>query len=198
MKKPIRRIPISVYGKTKLEGEQAIGNSGVPHLIFRTGWVYSTSGRNFLLTILRLASKREELKVVQDQVGAPTWCREIALATTNVLASLIARAGLASPLEGFCGTYHMTAGGMANWCEFAQAILDEAWNVSPVLPWVDAVTNGQPLLARRAIPITTAEYPTPARRPAYSILSNSLLTTTFGIQMPEWRASLSAVFRTDR
>ena len=190
--------PISVYGKTKLAGEQAIRNSGVPHLIFRTSWVYSTTGRNFLLTILRLASQRKELKVVHDQVGAPTWCREIALATTNVLAALIARGGQVSPLEGFCGTYHMTAGGIANWCEFAQAILDDAWSVSPVPPWIDAVTNGHPLLARRVIPITTAEYPTPARRPAYSILSNSLLTETFGIRLPEWRASLSEAFHADR
>lgn len=189
--------PTSVYGKTKLAGEQAIRDSGVPYLIFRTAWVYSTSGRNFLLTILRFASQREELRIVHDQVGAPTWCREIATATTNLLASLVARSDQASRLEDFSGTYHMTAGGVASWYDFARAILDDASKVSPMPPWFAAATNDRPLLARRIIPITTAEYPTPARRPAYSVLSNSLLTKTFGIRLPEWRASLADAFQVE-
>jgi dTDP-4-dehydrorhamnose reductase len=187
--------PVSVYGKTKLAGELAIRDSGIPHLIFRTAWVFSTRGRNFLLTILRLASQREELKVVNDQTGAPTWCREIASATTEILASLAARDESVFSLADASGTYHMTARGVATWYDFAQGILERASRVSPSTPWLAAATNGRPLLARRVIPITTAEYPTPARRPAYSVLSNSHLSKTFGIQLPDWHTSLDEVFR---
>lgn len=187
--------PVSVYGKTKLAGEQAIRNAGVPHLIFRTAWVYSTRGRNFLLTILRLASQREELKVVHDQIGAPTWSHEIASATTGILASLAGPSERAFSLAGVSGTYHMTARGVATWCNFAQAILDNASKTSPSPLWLAAATNGRPILARHIIPITTAEYPTPARRPAYSVLSNSLLTKTFGIHLPDWHTSLDDIFK---
>jgi dTDP-4-dehydrorhamnose reductase len=187
--------PVSVYGKTKLAGEQAIRDAGVPHLILRTAWIYSTRGRNFLLTILRLASEREELKVVNDQIGAPTWSREIASVTSEILTSIAARGDRAFSLDGIGGTYHMTARGVATWCDFAQAILDNASRTSPSPPWLVAATNGRPLLARHIVPITTAEYPTIARRPAYSVLSNSLLTKTFGIQLPDWHTSLDDIFR---
>ena len=179
--------PRSVYGRTKLAGELGVRDAGVPHLIFRTAWVYATRGRNFLLTVLRLASQREELRIVNDQFGAPTWCREIARATTSILERQSRDNAGAPWLREVSGTYHMTAAGVTTWFGFAQAILEE---VSPELPWLEAATNGRPLIAQRIVPISTAEYPTPARRPAYSVLSNSRLTRTFGLQLPDWRAQL--------
>ena len=185
--------PLGVYGKTKLAGEQAIRDAGVPHLIFRTAWVYATRGRNFLLTVLRLASQREELRVVRDQVGAPTWCREIARATTSILERF-ARSPRAFSVSDYTGTYHMTAGGVASWHDFAQAILDEVSGAPPNIPWLESATGGRPLLSRRIVPITTSEYPTPARRPPYSVLSNARLTQTFGVELPDWRVQLHSAF----
>ncbi|MBZ5502464.1 MAG: dTDP-4-dehydrorhamnose reductase [Acidobacteriia bacterium] len=187
--------PLSVYGRTKLAGEQAIRDAGVPHLIFRTAWVYGTRGRNFLLTILRLATQREELKIVHDQTGAPTWSREIARATASILEQRCRSGPDAFSLAPVSGTYHMTAGGTTTWYEFAQAILEEAAQAPRDLPWLAAATSGHPLLVRRIVPITTAEYPTPARRPAYSVLSNSRLGSRFGCQLPPWRAQLHSAFR---
>lgn len=180
--------PINVYGKTKLAGEQAIRDSGVHHLIFRTAWLYSTSGKNFLLTILRLATERQELRIVNDQIGAPTWSREIASATAGVLQRIFDRTGNWTELSG---TYHMTAGGETSWFEFAKAILEEAKKqaTSPP-PWFAAATHGKPLLSREVTPITTAEYPTPARRPEYSVLSNTHCARTFGIELADWRTQL--------
>ena len=189
--------PASVYGKTKLTGEQAIRDAGVPHLIFRTAWVYATRGSNFLLTILRLASQREELRVVRDQIGAPTWCRDIARATASILHRLSKNGENPFSFSGVSGTYHMTAGGSASWNDFARAILDEASQAPADLSWLAAATNGRPLIARCVLPITTAEYPTPARRPAYSVLSNSLLASTFAIRLPDWHNALHAAFRAE-
>jgi dTDP-4-dehydrorhamnose reductase len=186
--------PVSVYGKTKLAGEMAIRESGVPHLIFRTAWVYATRGRNFLLTILRLASQGEELRIVRDQTGAPTWCREIARATTLILEHLSQDGRSVSSLPQVSGTYHMTASGIASWCDFAQAILAEASQAPPSVSWLASATGGHALLARRVVPITTAEYPRPARRPTYSVLSNAHLSRTFGVQLPDWREQLHSAF----
>ena len=183
--------PINVYGKTKLAGEQAIRDSGAHHLIFRTAWVYSTRGKNFLLTILRLATEREELRIVNDQMGAPTWSREIAHATAKVLERMLDRAGNASAWTELSGTYHMTAGGETSWFEFAKAILDEARKqVVPTVSWLATATHAKPLLARQVTPITTAEYPTPATRPAYSVLSNARVAQAFGIELADWRMQL--------
>jgi dTDP-4-dehydrorhamnose reductase len=186
--------PLGVYGKTKLAGEQAIRDIGPAHLIFRTAWVYSTRGRNFLLTMLRLASERKELRVVRDQIGAPTWCREIARATAAVLTTILGRGDSLHPFAAAGGTYHMTAGGAASWYEFAQAILDEARRTTPEPAWLAAATQGRNLIAERVVPITTDEYPTPARRPPYSVLSNTLLHRTFGVKLPDWRQELHAAF----
>jgi dTDP-4-dehydrorhamnose reductase len=184
--------PTNVYGKTKLAGEQAIRDSGAPHLIFRTTWIYATRGHNFLLTILQLATQHEELRIVHDQIGAPTWSRAIARATTNILTQL-SKPGLDTfPLPQVSGTYHMTAGGETSWYGFANTILEEASRNAQTTSWFAAATNGQPLLARRIIPITTGEYPTLARRPAYSVLSNSRLLQTFGEQLPDWRVQLQS------
>jgi dTDP-4-dehydrorhamnose reductase len=186
--------PINVYGKTKLAGEQAIRDSCVHHLIFRTAWLYSTRGKNFLLTILRLATEREELRIVNDQIGAPTWSREIASATAEVLRNFFDRTGNVSAWAELSGTYHMTAGGETSWFEFAKAILEEAKKqaTSPP-PWFAEATRGKPLLSRVVTPITTAEYPTPARRPAYSVLSNLHTVRTFGIELADWRTQLHRV-----
>jgi len=183
--------PRSVYGRTKLAGERAVRDVGVPHLIFRTAWIYATRGRNFLLTILSLASQQKELRIVNDQFGAPTWCREIARATTNILGQLLKSDTDIRSFERVTGTYHMTAAGQTNWHEFATAIL-EGVRLAPQASWV-RTANRKPLSAQRVIPIKTQDYPTAARRPAYSVLSNRRLADTFAIQLPEWRAQLDAV-----
>jgi len=187
--------PINVYGRTKRAGELAIQESGVPYLIFRCAWIYATRGRNFLLTILRLATQREELRVVCDQTGASTWSREIAEATTQVLGQLSRSPQIRPAIEDVKGIYHMTAAGETTWFDFAQAILEESACLQPATPWYAAITGGRPLLASRVVPITTADYPTPARRPQYSVLSNARLEQAFGFKLPEWRTQLQRAFR---
>jgi len=184
--------PVNVYGKTKLEGELAIQQSGVPHLIFRTSWIYSRYGRNFLLTILRLAAEKEELRVVRDQIGAPTWSWDIASATVRILSRLNGQGR--ESISDFTGLYHMTAAGETSWHEFAVAILEEASLAPKDTPWMTQATENKPLIARRVMGITTQEYPTPARRPPYSVLSNRRLMETFGIEMRDWRTGLHAAF----
>lgn len=164
--------PINVYGRTKLAGEQAIQAVGVPHLILRTSWVYGMRGKNFLLTILRLAREREELTIVHDQIGAPTWSRTIAEATAQILAS-----GAWPASAG--GTYHLTASGSTTWYGFAKAILA-----------LDPKPSEQ--VCKRLIPIPTAAYPTPARRPAYSVLSNAKLKADFDVVLPGWKQGLKS------
>jgi len=182
--------PLNVYGKSKLAGDLAIQALGVPHLIFRTAWVYSTRGRNFLLTILRLATEREELKIVRDQVGSPTWSREIAAATVRILGQMLREANAEAGFSRASGIYHMTASGQASWYDFAKAILEEAARVRRQVPWFLAATGGKPVIARRVVAISTKEYPTRASRPAYSVLSNARLVEDFGFSLPEWRVQL--------
>jgi dTDP-4-dehydrorhamnose reductase len=184
--------PINVYGKTKLAGEQAIQQAGIPHLIFRTAWVYGTRGRNFLLTILRLATEREELRIVRDQFGAPTWSREIAKGTARILAQLFEQGQ--ESFSRSSGTYHMTATGKTSWFEFGQAILEEASRTSQGVSWFAAATRGHQLVARLVTPVMTEVYPTLARRPAYSVLSNSLLKHMFNSELPHWRTQLHSAF----
>ncbi len=182
--------PLSAYGRTKLAGENAIRNAGGRHLIFRTEWVYATRGKNFLLTILRLAAEREELRIVSDQIGAPTWSREIARATATIVIDEWKRSSGADFWGSRSGTYHMTAGGQASWFEFASAIVEHIRHSANRPPWVAATIGDRPLVVKRIVPIATTDYPTPARRPAYSVLSNALLTQTFGVQLPDWRIQL--------
>ncbi|AQG99461.1 dTDP-4-dehydrorhamnose reductase [Burkholderia sp. KK1] len=164
--------PQNAYGKSKLAGEQAIAASGCDHLIFRTSWVYGTRGRNFLLTMLRLGAERDELSVVADQIGAPTWSNTIAALTANVLAQAVAGG------EGWwaekSGLYHLTAAGSTSWHGFAQAIFE--LSASEKKPDVK--------------PIPASTYPTPAKRPANSRMSNRKLLDTFGLQAPDWREVL--------
>ena len=168
--------PNSVYGKTKLQGDQAIEKSGVSHLIFRTGWVYSKRGENFLRTILKLAKEKNELRVVNDQTGTPTWCRSIAEATCKSIKNILEKrkGSLSKTAASISGVYHMTCQGETNWYRFAQTILE--------LSCPDKMPK---LLA-----ISTKEYPTPAIRPTYSVLSNSKLKKNFGIELPHWEHAL--------
>ncbi len=188
--------PINAYGASKLAGEEAIRASGAAHFIFRTSWVYAPRGRNFLLTVLKLATEREELRIVADQRGAPTSSREIAAATVRILASLAGSGWRPDSLAAFAGTYHMTAGGETSWHHFAEAILDELSLAPREASWIASATGNLPRLTRRVTPIATAEYPTPARRPPYSVLSNSRLLQTFGFNLPAWREQLHSVFQT--
>jgi dTDP-4-dehydrorhamnose reductase len=185
--------PKNVYGNTKLAGEEAIRLSGVPHLMFRTEWVYAQMGRNFLLTILRLATEREELQIVNDQIGAPTLSHEIAVATTQVLSRIL-KEREPGAFESASGTYHMTASGETTWFHFAKAILDEASRLTAKPEWFTAATRGKPIIAKRVTPILTSDYPTPAKRPSNSILSNDKLARTFGMRLPDWREQLKSVF----
>ncbi len=158
--------PLNVYGATKLDGERAIGAVGGAALVFRTSWVYGLRGKNFLLTIRRLAAERDELRIVADQIGVPNWCRTLAEATVR-----IAGAGPA-PLADRAGLYHLSATGAASWHDFARAIVG------------DVVTP-------RIVPIATAEYPLPARRPAYGVLDTARFESTFGFALPDWRDVLA-------
>ncbi len=165
--------PINVYGVTKLAGEQAIQAVGIPYLILRTSWVYGMRGKNFLLTILRLAQEREELRIVADQYGAPTWCRTVADTTAHV----IAQAGVARDLRDWwqerTGIYNLAAQGQTTWYGFAQAILEH------------------PSITRKPVvtPITTQEYPLQAQRPAYSMISSERLISIF-CGLPNWKSTL--------
>jgi dTDP-4-dehydrorhamnose reductase len=186
--------PLSAYGRTKLAGEEAIRDSGAAHLIFRTSWVYATHGRNFLLTMLRLASEREELKIVADQVGAPTCAFDLAAAITRILTGIMGISGSAFAGPELTGTYHVTAAGQTTWFEFAKAILEEAGRAPQELPWLASATKARPLIARRVVPISTEEFHSPTLRPAYSVLSNVRLRQTFGIRLSDWRIQLQRCF----
>jgi len=178
--------PLSVYGTTKLGGDEAIVASGCAHIILRTTWVYDIRGKNFLRTVLRLAREKDELRMVGDQFGAPTWARSIAEATALVLARALQRrsAGGAWPI----GLFHLTAAGQTSWAGFAQAILED---YEDILDWPAETSEfGGELKARRVVEITTAQYKTAARRPRNSVLSNARIQAAFGIVMPEWRDQL--------
>jgi dTDP-4-dehydrorhamnose reductase len=166
--------PLNVYGETKLAGERAVLAAGGNCLIFRTSWVYGARGSNFMRTILRLAHEREELTVVDDQVGAPTWSRMIAQATALIVAGLRSQGGQWPHVRG---VYHLTAKGYASWHGFATEILA-----------LDPDRAGQRAQRIKAIP--SSAYATPARRPANSRLDCTALTRTFGISLPDWRTSL--------
>lgn len=161
--------PLSVYGRSKLAGEQAITDVGGTHLILRTSWVYGLHGKNFLLTMLKLAETRDELAIVDDQMGAPTWAVTIADAT----AAIIRDAGEPAQLASQSGVYHLCAGGHTSWFGFAQAIFSHA------------SVQRKPKLR----PITTAEYPTPAKRPSNSMLNTDKFRHTFG-DLPAWDDAL--------
>ncbi|MCF6760802.1 dTDP-4-dehydrorhamnose reductase [Pseudomonas fragi] len=163
--------PLGVYGKSKLAGELAIAASGAQHLILRTSWVYSTHGKNFLLTMQRLLQERPELRVVADQIGAPTWAGTIAQSTRALIERW--QAGEA----GAWGTYHLTAQGETSWFGFTQAIA--------------AHLSAQGKTCATLEPIPASAYPTPAARPQNSRLDCSKLAREWGVTQPDWEAALS-------
>jgi dTDP-4-dehydrorhamnose reductase len=165
--------PQNVYGATKLSGERAVAAAGAPHLILRTSWVYGLRGRNFLLTMQRLARERAELGVVYDQFGAPTWSRLIAEATALALARWFDQADM----QTASGVYHLSCGGRTSWHGFTAAILAHMQQ------------EGGSLAKLKAIP--GEAYPVPARRPANSVLSNAKLQSAFGLQLPDWADALA-------
>jgi dTDP-4-dehydrorhamnose reductase len=162
--------PRNVYGASKLEGERAVAASGAAHLILRTSWVYAARGRNFLRTIVRRGGEGAQLRVVDDQIGSPTWARLLAEATAQIIA--------AHPLEGLrehSGLYHVSAGGAVSWHGFAEAILAQL---------------GGPLAATTVQAIPSSAYPQAAERPRYSVLANDRFVATFGLRLPSWQAGL--------
>lgn len=167
--------PLSAYGRSKLAGDRALQQTGVNHLIFRLCWVYGARGQNFLLTMRRLAREREKLRVVRDQFGCPSWSRLIAETTALALKQVLASEDPAA----FSGTYHLAASGETSWHGFAEAIIQ-------ALPESER-------RCKVVEPITTPEYPLPAKRPAYSVLSCEKLRRTFGLVLPDWRESLNLV-----
>ena len=177
--------PLSVYGRTKLAGDNAVRDAGGAYLIFRTSWVYGARGKNFLLTMMKLVVEREELKVVDDQIGAPTWSRSLAEATAQAIAQRVrpaqgAQTTTAELFSDVRGIYNMTSNGQTSWCGFTKAIVEHLRS------------SGEASLAR-VLPIVSAEYPVRAVRPKNSTLDTSKLHQTFGIQLPTWNVALSLV-----
>ncbi len=171
--------PLGVYGATKLEGERAVTQSGCAHVTLRTAWVYGPTGRNFMLTMLRLAAKGGPVRVVDDQHGAPTTSTQIARAVAQLMGGAAIDNHSIARLKASPGIYHATAAGETTWCGFAKEIFKER------------ARRSREFVAPQVIPITSAEYPTPAKRPAYSVLSNAKLQETFGIRLGDWREGLS-------
>ena len=171
--------PLNVYGASKLAGEQAITQVGGRFLVFRTSWIYGPRGNNFLLTMLRLGYGRDRLNIVDDQVGAPTTTIELAHATRSIVDGILDdRFGAA---ERWAGIYHMTCGGSVSWCGFAKAIFERAESLLGRTPVVN--------------PIGTSEYPTAAKRPKNSVLSNQKLRRCFGIDLSSWEQALDVVIQ---
>jgi len=173
--------PIGAYGRSKLVGEHALQSSGADHLLLRTAWIYAPHGHNFLRTMLRLAAEREEIRIVVDQHGSPTDTLLIVQATLAALDRWLE----ADPVQRsqLKGTHHLVASGGTTWHGFAEAIMREA--------------KAYGLLARvpKLIPITTAEFPTPARRPAWSVLDNTGFQQRFSYPLPDWRQRLNHIIK---
>ena len=162
--------PLSVYGQTKLEGEQAIAASGCKHLIFRTSWVYAARGGNFAKTMLRLAQERERMTVINDQHGAPTGADLIADVTAHAIRTALQRPELS-------GLYHLVAGGETSWHGYASHVIARAREMRPELAWK----------VGEIAPVPTSAFPTPARRPLNSRLDTRKLQQAFGLALPHWR-----------
>lgn len=163
--------PVNVYGQSKLEGERAVLSTGCRSLIFRTGWMYGLHGRNFLRTVRRQASEGYRLRIVSDQMGAPTWSRCVAECSVAILQRILDGDGVAG------GVFHMTCGGKTSWYGFARAILRSNFSVEA---------------------IDSTELDRPARRPKCTVLDNRLLKQTFGLQMPTWQKALRACLEAER
>ena len=170
--------PLNLYGVSKLAGEQAIQNVGGKHLIFRTSWVYGPHGNNFLLTMLRLGRERDRLNIVDDQFGAPTTSIELANATRAIVDGILS--GSYGATGNWAGLYHMTCGGSTSWCGFARAIFTQAKGL---------IGDRSP----EVTPIPSRDYPTPAKRPQNSVLSNDRLKEKLHVQLAPWESALENV-----
>lgn len=170
--------PLSVYGQTKLEGEQLIQSSGCRHMIFRTSWVYAARGGNFAKTILRLAQEREQLTVINDQFGAPTGADMLADVTAHAIRH-------AQQSSESLGLYHCVAGGETTWHAYAQYVLDTAKQLKPELA----------LKVQTITPVATSAFPTPAKRPHNSRLSTHKLQANFGLQLPHWHHGVARMLQ---
>jgi dTDP-4-dehydrorhamnose reductase len=176
--------PLGVYGASKLAGEQALRESGAAHIIFRTSWVFGTYGQNFLLRILELAQTREELRVVDDQHGAPTWARtlaELATHTVRLVDAAGAEIGVEEAMRTIEGVYHACSAGTTTWFGFASEFLRLAHEARPEKRFA------------RLTPICSSEYPTPAVRPLNSRMSGAKLKEKMGFAMPDWRHATAQV-----
>jgi len=167
-----RTAPLSVYGRTKRDGENLIALTDCKHLIFRTSWVYAARGGNFAKTMLRLASEREQLKIINDQIGAPTGAELLADVSAHAIRMVQARPELG-------GLYHCTAAGQTNWYEYARLVFELACKA------------GRELKLAEVLPIPTREYPTPAQRPLNSRLCCDKLEAAFGLRLPDWRLGVT-------
>jgi dTDP-4-dehydrorhamnose reductase len=167
--------PQNVYGKTKLAGEQAIAATGAAYLILRTSWVYGARGNNFLRTMIRLATERDKVSVVNDQFGSPTWSRDLANATAEIMTQGIEQ------IADKSGVYHLTAAGKTSWYGFAQVIFEMLQQ------------QGHNVAELTGIP--SRDYPTPAARPAYSCLNNDKFKSAFNLQIPEWEGQVRLVMK---
>ena len=158
--------PVNFYGESKLAGDIAVAGNAAKHLIFRTSWVYASRGANFLLTMLRLFAEKKELRIVNDQTGAPTWARYIAQTTVMALSSVLREND-----AGLSGVYNLVASGAVTWYDFAREIKQYAGGFDDV----------------KMVPVTSAEYPTPAERPKWSVLSTEKIRRVFGVYAPPWQ-----------
>lgn len=168
--------PLSIYGRSKLAGEKALQTASCPSVTLRTSWVYGERGGNFLLTMIRLGKERESISVVDDQIGAPSYCRDIALATIQ-LCDIYKNDP--AKFKSHNRIYHLTCGGKASWYDFAKEIFEQ-------------VADKETLVLKELSAITSDQYPVAATRPAYSVLDCSKIHVDFGIVMPDWKESLSA------
>jgi dTDP-4-dehydrorhamnose reductase len=173
--------PIGAYGRSKLAGELALQGSGAQHLLLRTAWVYAPHGHNFLRTMLRLAGEREEIRIVADQHGSPTDTMLIVQATLAALDTWLEADSMQR--DQIHGAHHLVASGSTTWYGFADAIMQEA------------KAHGLVARAPKLVPITTAEFPTPARRPSWSVLDNTGFQRQFGYPLPDWQRGLHHIIK---
>ena len=166
--------PLNVYGQTKLAGEKTVAKAGIPFLIIRTGWVYSLHGKSFLRTIKKLAEEKDIIQVVDDQIGAPTWARSVALKTHQILKQCLNKKWLETKDPSLSGIFHLTCQGKTSWHGFAREVLN--------------ISNTSQNIKLIAIP--TSDYPTPATRPSNSLLNNEKIQKVFGLGMPHWEDAL--------
>lgn len=172
-----RPNPINAYGRSKLKGEEAIQEVGSDYLILRTSWIYASRGSNFLQTILRLAQEKDELRIVADQIGAPTWARFIAETSALCIYKYIKEQSQGTFNSGI---YHLTCSGKASWFDFANTIVENSRSLLPNKKQVVSIT-----------PIDSVEYPTPAERPKYSCLASEKLKNHFNVTTPNWKDALT-------